>query len=462
MRPALIASLILAFAATSCTKEEDNDKAVAAPPAAPQPPVTSNGPDRPRAMPVPRLEDMPVDDSAVDNLADMLQRLELAPYHERGFRGQNVKIAVLDNGFTGLTRSLGRRLPPGLAVEPSPRPDMQDTTHGTKLAEIAYALATGSASYKAGLSGPELLLFNANGFTNLKAAIDEVIRRKVDIVLYAQVWEYGGNGDGGGFINREVSRATAAGVLWVNAAGNFGRATYGGPVKVLDDDLTVELPHRSRYLRFTVPQDATPVKIVLSWNDFDESKDYRTPQDLDLVVVDEAGRELGASRLVQAGSAAAAPREGQASAHAREIVAAQLDVGTYRVRVEARTRNFDALSRLRITIDGADVRMVDGTANGSVLIPADNRSVLAVGASDVGYSSQAVLPDGRQKPEISLVSEVRFDDGRTVRGTSAATAIAVGALSVLRSARQRLSYADVMALIGQGQLSTPLQLPPPP
>lgn len=412
-------------------------------------------------MPVPRLEDMPVDDSAVDNLADMLQRLKLTPYHERGFRGQNVKIAVLDNGFTGLTLSLGRRLPPGLAVEPAPRPDMQDTTHGTKLAEIAYALATGSASYKPELGGPQLLLFNANGFTNLKAAIDEVIRRKVDIVLYAQVWEYGGNGDGGGFINREVSRATAAGVLWVNAAGNFGRATYGGPVKVLDDDTTVELPHRSRYLRFTVPQDATPVKIVLSWNDFDESKDYRTPQDLDLVVVDEAGNEVGSSRLVQSGSATPQPREGQASAHAREIVAAQLDVGTYRVRVEARSRNFDALSRLRITIDGADVRIVDGTANDSVLIPADNRSVLAVGASDVGYSSRAVLPDGRPKPEISLVSEVRFDDGRTVRGTSAATAIAVGALSVLRSARGQLTYADVAGLIGQGQLSTPLELPPP-
>lgn len=457
MRPVFLPCLMVVCIGLGCS--DDKERSPVAPPAAPTP--TEDDPEAMRPIELPRLEDMPVDDAAVDNLSEIIDRLNLAPYHARGFHGQNIKIAVLDNGFTGLNRSLGRRLPPNLSVQKAPRPDMQNTTHGTKLAEIAYALATGSASYQADLKGPEMLLFNANGYTNLKAAIDEVIRLKVDIVLYAQVWEYGGNGDGAGFINREVSRATSSGILWVNAAGNFGRATYSGPVKILDDDLTVKLPHNLRYLRFTVPQDRTPVKVVLSWNDFEDTKEYRTQQDLDLIVIDDQGREIGASRLVQSGPGETASRAGTTSAHAREIITSQLDVGTYRLRVEAKSKNFDGQSRLRVTIDGAGVRMLDSTGGNSVLIPADNRSVFAVGATDVDYSSRSVMSDGYSKPEISLVSQVRFEDGMTVRGTSAATAIAVGALSVLRSAKGRLSYEDLTTMIKQKQLSTPMRLPAP-
>lgn len=458
MRAGFFIVNLVAIVSLACSSpQRDNE---AAPPTTPAPPAQGEAdPDGQRPMEIPRLEDMPVDDSAVANLSEMIERLNLARYHKLGYHGQGLKIAILDNGFTGLNHSSGKRLPPGLKVQPAPRPQMQDTTHGTKLTEVVYALATGSATYDADIPGPQLLLYNTNGFTNLKAAIDDVIAQDVDIVLYAQVWEYGGNGDGGGFINREVSRALDQGILWVNAAGNFGRASYSAPISILSDKLSIKLPYNTRYLRFTVPQDSTPVKVVLSWNDFNESQDYRTPQDLDLILLDKKGRELGASRLVQSGDAATPPRAGQASAHAREIVSTRLNVGTYYLRVEAQSQNFDAQSRLRVTIDGADVRLLEGTPGGAVLIPADNRRVLAVGASDVSYSSRSVLPDGRSKPEISLVSEIRFDDGFTVRGTSAATAIAVGALTIFSSAYGKQSYEDVTRTIRAGLLATPLRLP---
>ena len=178
-------------------------------------------------------------------------------------------------------------------------------------------------------------------------------------------------------------------------------------------------------------------------------------------MIDDKGREVGASRLVQSGQATTSPRAGTPSAHAREIISTQLRVGTYRIRVEAKSKNFDAQSRLRVTIDGAGVRMLDGTGGNSVLIPADNRSVFTVGATDVNYSSRSVMSDGFSKPELSLVSEVRFADGLTVKGTSAATAIAVGTFSVLRSAYGRLGYSDLATMIKQGQLSSPLRLPSP-
>lgn len=457
MRAGFLIVGFLAIASLACSSSKGDTET--APPAAPQPPDGGDTPSAERPMEVPRLEDMPVDDSTLANLNDMIKRLNLARYHKLGYHGQNLKIAVLDNGFTGLNHSSGKRLPPGLKVQPAPRPQMQDTTHGTKLTEVVYALTTGSATYREDIPGPQLLLYNTNGFTNLKAAIDDVIAQDVDIVLYAQVWEYGGNGDGGGFINREVSRALDHGILWVNAAGNFGRASYSGPVTIMNDELSVKLPYKTRYLRFTVPQDTTPVKIVLSWNDFNESQEYRTPQDLDLVLLDSQGRELSTSRLVQSGDAATPPRAGQTSAHAREIISTRLNVGTYFLRVEAKSRNFDTKSRLRVTIDGPDVRLLEGTPGGAVLIPADNARVLAIGASDVNYSSRAVLANGRSKPEISLVSEIRFDDGFTVRGTSAATAIAVGALTIYSSAYGRQSYEDIMSQIRSGLLASPLRLP---
>lgn len=396
-----------------------------------------------------RLEDIESDLGAVANLDELIKNLNLGAYHRCGYTGQGVKIAVLDNGFTGLNRSLGQRLPPGLKVEKGNGPDMADTTHGTKLAEIAYALATGKAAYDSEIKGPEILLYNAKGFTNLKAAIDAVITQKVDIVLYAQVWEYGGNGDSSGFINAAVDRATAAGVLWVNAAGNFGQSTFAGPISIDSDGQAVKLPHQERYVRFAVPQHNTPVRVVLSWNDFDTSETYRTAQDLDLFLLDENGKELASSRMAQTGSASTKSEDGrELSAHAREIVQTQLSTGTYMLRVDARSANFDAASRLRLTVDGLNVRVIERTEEETVLIPADNATVFTVGASDVSYSSRSFGTNVRPpKPDAVLKSTIKFDDGMEVQGTSAATAIAVGALAVFQSQHGSFNQTEALRLL---------------
>jgi hypothetical protein len=415
---------------------------------------------QPRGIPTSRVEDLPVSDSELANLSDIMARTGVDTLHARGKRGQDVTIAILDNGFAGLSHSVGVRLPPGLSVQPSPRPEQQETAHGVKLAEIAHAVATGSTRWDASRPGPRLLLFNANGFTNLKAAIDRVVELRPDIVLYAQVWEYGGNGDGTGFINREVRRATDAGVLWVNAAGNNGQAAWSGPVAI-DSRGDVRLPHEGRYVRFSVPRSGTSVRIVLAWNDFDESKDYRTPQDLDLVLEkdsDGARETVGVSRLEQRGGVASgeASSPGE-SAHARETLQKTLAAGVYYLRVEAASRNFDAESRLRLTIDGAGVRLLDKPEGDSVLIPADNPAVLTVGASDVDYSGRSAASSPLHKPEVTITSEVAFDDGERHHGTSAASAVAAGFLAAAQSARGKLSRDRVLDLVEDGSLAEPLE-----
>lgn len=448
-----LAALLVASSLAGACKSEDKDSS--------DEPTTAERPDGEdpgRAIAPDSVEALPDGDFALSNLPQMIERLGLAPYHAKGHRGQGLTIAVLDNGFAGLNQSLGKRLPPDVHVEEAARPDMQRTTHGTKLAEIAYALATGSTQYSADRPGPTMLLYNTNGFSNFRDAAAKVAARGVDMVLYAQIWEYGGNGDGAGFINREIDPALDRGILWVNAAGNLGQSTYSGPLTIAADTGSsapeVKLPFNDRYVRLVVPQNGTPVKVVLAWNDFDESKDYRTPQDLDLILEDGQGQEIGAGRLVQSGDVDIDAAD--YSAHAREIVNTVLNAGIYRLRVEARSNNFDPSSRLRISADGVGVRFMDrGESEQVVMMPADNPRVLTIGASDVQTTSRDSAPGA--KPELDVVSEVVFEDGTRRQGTSAATAIAVGALAVYQSAYGKMNRSEMVREIIRGSIAIPAE-----
>ena len=171
-----------------------------------------------------------------------------------------VKIAVLDNGFENLEAELGKSLPPDLKIERAPKNLTEMTEHGTRLAQIVYATASGSSTYDpARKPSIELKLYNSNGFTNFKASIDALIQDNTDIVLYSQIWEYGGNFDGYGFINAQVQRAIDADVLWVNAAGNFGLSHYSNYAHRLDDG-SLRLPHQQSGVK--MPAKNLPEKLV--------------------------------------------------------------------------------------------------------------------------------------------------------------------------------------------------------
>jgi hypothetical protein len=231
-----------------------------------------------------------------------------------------------------------------------------------------------------------------------------------------------------------------AGILWVNAAGNFGKSTWRGPVRynVVNGRSTLSMPHQGRYVRVRVANDNTPVKFVLSWNDFTNSPEYRTSQDLNLFVENSSGGLEGASVMVQDGiehDAAEARAAGKVySAHAREVVKATLAAGIYRVRVEVASSNWRRDSWAQVTVDGAGVEVLDQPARQTVLAPADNPRVLTVGADDTDISASGVagMP-WVTKPDVRIPSRLTFSDGLTVDGTSAATAQAVGALAVWKS-----------------------------
>lgn len=414
------------------------------------------GPDGQSGIPNQAFEDVPLTNSSITNLQELSLNLNLSSYYAKGHHCQGLKIAILDNGFYGIKQSIGRYLPPDVSIVEASGNRAQDTAHGTKLAEVVYALCTGKNTYDPNIQGPKIILLNTNGYTNFVSAINQVIEQRVDMVLYSQVWEYGGNANGGtGFVNREVNRAIQSGVLWINAAGNYGNSTYLAKTEYDEQTGEVNLPYQKKYVRMVVDFDNTPVKIVLAWNDFAAAKDYRTPQNLDLILEDANHKEMSAGRLVQDGrDHDRDPDVERYSAHAREIVKAFLKKGTYYLRVEARSRNFDHMSQFRIVADGANIKFLEKTTEQTILIPADNSGVLTVGASDVDYSASGVYKDGSiRKPELRTISTLRFEDGLSFSGTSSAAAIAAGALGLYMNAFGKVSKDTIVSLIENGTLT---------
>ena len=448
---ALSKSLIVALLISSCGKGDewwslthpgkDHDKASA--------PEIS-----PEAMP-----DDPAYKSALVNNDYLISSVNLRPWLQSGRHGSRIKIAILDNGFGGLENSLGKHLPPDLQVFQGPISNQSPTPHGTKLAEVIFAMTSGSADWTSNSQHPTLKLYNANGFSNFSAAVDQAIRDRVDMIVYSQVWEFGGNFDGRGFINAVVNKAVSAGILWINAAGNYATSSWQGGL-IPNADKTAKLPYSGRYVRLAVNDPSTPVKISLSWNDFADSKDWRTSRDLDLVLLDgRTQRELTASRKIQDGRDHSQNhsqnnnRDGNYSAHAREAIETTLPPGEYLLRVDIKSLNFDSNSRIRLSANGQNISFIDQSPDASVMIPADNPNVLTVGASDDVASSAGVTNGGIQKPEVVAPSMIQFESGITFQGSSSAAAVAAATLAVYQDVCGRLTRQQIVAKITNGLLS---------
>lgn len=361
------------------------------------------------------------------NISSLQKSLGFETYYNSPKRGRALRVAIFDKGFDGYKAQLGRSLPANTVYVPGSvaAPPELKTDHGLRMAQILTAFATDNLRDSEVIK--EFYLYNVFGYTNFKAAVDDAIRRKIDVISYSEVWEYGGNNDGRGFINAEVSRATAAGIIWVNSAGNFGLTTYNGPIVTLKDDW-VRLPDQNQALsiRCKVPRGAVcPVKVVLSWNDFNDDVNQGTDKDLDLALTDDLLNIVQTSSLHQ--SADLKEERPGFSKYPREIVAAQLKPGVYFLRVKNRSRNFSSGDKLRITVDGDNVTMPSRSHGESLSNPADNPSVITVGALD---SDRSAISERLNKPEISTASSIVLNDGNEFRGSSNAAAMV--AASIIR------------------------------
>lgn len=420
--------------------------------------------------------------SQLANAQAVRTRLGLASEYASVAGVDSIKIAVLDFGFDGVANGLPY-LPANMVVvehydrefvrrfglgDPDYRKGFEPgNRHGRVMAQIVWGV-TGRRR-----GGPRFYLLNANGPTMLRRAVRYAIEQKVDVILFCGSFEGGGNGDGRGPINRIVSDALAANILWINSSGNFGRKVYSGPVRVLSDGyLRLRDGLDVASLRFRNHLDENTVTITLSWSDYRDEEDAGTDKDLDLYVENWSGRGVGSSEKVQiSGSRPTGPNETRnprervilKNLPASPVVPSDPDY-CYRIRIRAKRGKFAQSDRIRVLITatrdayvppGGDivqdaVEFVDATNAGELYPPADHPFVLTVGDSDASSSIGPTL-DGRVKPDVILPdSRADFTDGEISAGSSNAAAYVAGVVVMLKAAAPALRPADLLKVARLG------------
>jgi hypothetical protein len=407
------------------------------------------------------------------NADEVRRRLGLLPAYERVAGIEAVKVAVLDSGFAGADDS-HRYLPADTVLVEHYDPDfvrrfdlgdpdfrkplIPGDPHGRAMAQIVWAM-TGSHP-----RGPRFYLLNANGPTMLRRAVRYALEQRVDVILFSGSFEGGGNYDGAGPINAVVDQAVAAGVIWVNAAGNYGGCVYNGPVRPGPEGwLRLGRGADPTVLRFRNLLDENTVTVTLTWNDYRRQEDAGTLKDLDLYVEDDRGRRLGTSELTQvSGDKEAGP--GQSRNPRERVILPDLAAAPgrdYRIRVRARSANFTASDRLRVLVTASrdapfrdpqtgkltrPLQFLDASEHGEIYPPADHDGVITVG--DAGReSSVGPTADGRVKPDVVLdSSQALFSNGEETAGSSNAAAYFAGVAAVLKAAQPGLTTAHLLAL----------------
>ncbi len=361
--------------------------------------------------------------------------------------GEGVLIAVLDLGFGSTSRiaDLQRRreLPPSSRLETAtfdPAWGLHGrnaygnaTNHGELVAQTVFDFAPG-AGY---------LFVNYHTEQDFQTAVEWLIQRRPDVVVHSNNF-LEGPFDGSSPAAQAVDRAAAAGIAWVNSAGNYAQRHWEGAWSDADDDDVLDWPGTPGWTFDVAPN--SPITFALSW----DQPDGAEVTDLDLVVERRATSgewaEVAASRDPQGDGARPAER-----------VTGVPSVGGGEFRVQVVLTAGPPPSG-PVTLFSREVAMdaLGDSGPGSIPTPGDAEGSITVGAvgwtgnSLRAYSSQGPTDDGRLKPDITAPTNTRVltaSGPRSIGGTSNAAPNAAGAIALLIGARRRAGAPlDLVAL----------------
>lgn len=368
-------------------------------------------------------------------VSEGVQWMGLEPWQRAGMQGQGVKIAIADTGFDAYWNFLGTELPRNVIVK-SFRADGDITgngdPHGTAVAEIVYDIVPEATFY----------LVNFSTEVELGNAVDYLIQQNVHIISSSVGWPGTAYGDGRGSVNDIVQKAEAAGIVWVQAAGNFGNTHWSGFFSDPDgngfENYTATDEGNTVFLRRVTPNDERVfrVDIFLTWDDWTTFS-----EDFDLFLF-RGDSVVAQSTAFQNGKFP--PVE-----HIVYTTAAQ---GDYWIAVQ----RFRATRRVKLdlllTVDYNIEHKVPGE---SIVIPGDSPAALTVGAVENGtlnpriYSSQGPTKAGVIKPDLVAPDQVTtFSYGpQGFTGTSASAPYVAGAAALLKQSKPGLKPAEIRAAL---------------
>jgi subtilisin family serine protease len=335
--------------------------------------------------------------------SQILAQLGVDRWHEVGYRGQGVKIAVLDSGFRGYRGHLGQSLPAHITVR-SFRTDgnleARDSQHGILCGEVLHALAPDAELLFANwdVDRPDQFL-RAARWARCQGA------RIISCSLIMPSWS---DGEGGGPVNETLAEIIGGGrdpadMLCFASAGNTAQRHWKGRFHDNGHGFHEWQPGQAQ--NGLTPWGNEPVSVEMCW-------------------------QPGANYLVQVRDAATKAIVGQSAGHVGQrrntrrccavVHFSALPLHSYQVRVKFLT---GAPGRFHLVVLGGGLTCA--TARGSIACPADGPAVIAVGAVDsagqrVCYSS---CGPNSHKPKPDFVAVVPFPSrwrSQPFTGTSAA------------------------------------------
>ena len=345
-------------------------------------------------------------------------------WHAAGFKGQGVKIGIIDAGFEGFQSLMGAELPltaqarcyTDVGVFTSNISDCTDSEdsesrrlHGTAVTEAAFDIAPEATYYIA----------NPTSWGDLQSTVAWMVEHDVDVINHSVGWLWEGPGDGttpfSNGVLRSVDTAVANGITWVNSAGNSAQDTWFGRFADSNGDGWHEFSRTDACNNYALYDEgeiylarfAREVELLidLRWDD----RWGGANRDLDLILArwNETTRRYEAyaiSEGAQSGGTAHVPLE---------FIVGSVPAGLYCLAV--RQYAGTAPSWLQLRARKAPI-LQHHTLHHSIGNPAEsaNPGLLAVGAAPASdtntiesYSSQGPTPDGRIKPDIVGVARAQ-------------------------------------------------------
>jgi hypothetical protein len=351
-----------------------------------------------------------------------LARLGVDRWHGAGYRGQGLKVAVLDSGFRGYRAHLGKALPARVAAR-SFRSDgdleAKDSQHGILCGEVIHALAPDA----------ELLLANwePGCHEQFLDAARWARRQGARVISCSVIMPSWSDGEGSGPVHEELARILGPGdgatdLLCFASAGNVAQRHWAGPFR--DGGRGWHEWEPGRTDNVVTSWGTEPVAVELYWHGEAE---------YELHVLDRStGEEVG--RSPSGGAEGWGYAVVRLAAHGQE---------RYVVRVRlARGKP----SSFHLTVLGGGLAC--GTSRGSIPFPGDGPEVIAVGAveGDGRRAAYSSCGPNSSLPKPDLVAAVPFPSlwrPRPFTGTSAAAPQAAALAALLWSRHPRWTANQV-------------------
>jgi hypothetical protein len=351
-----------------------------------------------------------------------------------GQAGAGVTIGVIDLQFSNYTNSQASGdLPSSLVITDYTGTGTGGGTHGTNVAEIAHEMAPGAA----------LRLAKIGTETQLSQAVDDMIAAGTDVIVHSVAWFNVAFYDGTGSLCEITARAEAAGVQWVNSAGNYRNSHYLGTFTDANGDLRHEFTANQNYNTISLTA-GSKVSLYLNWDAYPTTTvDYQ----LYLYVgnPDAGGALVASSTNSQSGKGP--DRYPYPDEDIRDYVPAT--TGTYYIVVRKTT---SSAANLRFSLFSTGPALGVKTIASSIAQPADCPSTLGVGATNLSdvpesFSSEGPTTDGRAKPEVSGPDGVRTTLSSGFYGTSGSAPHVGGAVALLRAQNPSMSLSQIRWLL---------------